>query len=68
MNECEVREDASHHETMNRKDARHFKTLELEHQRITSTGETNRDYIEALMSIGDGLGSISQSFQLIVVT
>ena len=63
MNEGEAREDARHQETMDREDARHVKTLELENRRITSTEATSRGYIEALKSIGDGLRSISQSFQ-----
>jgi hypothetical protein len=63
MNEGETREDAQHHDTMDREDERHVKTLELENRRITSTKKTSCGYIEALKSIGDGLRSISQSFQ-----
>ena len=48
---------------MNGKNARQFKTLELEHQRITSTKKIIRHYIEALMSIGYRYHLISQSFQ-----
>ena len=63
MNDGEAQEDARYHETMDREDAHHVKTLELEHRWITSTEETSRSYIEALKSIGDGLRLISQSVQ-----
>jgi hypothetical protein len=63
MNEGEVREDARQQETIDREDAQHVKTLELENRRITFTEETSRGYMKALKSIGDGLRSISQSFQ-----
>ena len=63
MNEGEARDDAWYHVIMNGKNARQFKTLELEHQRITSTKKIIRHYIEALMSIGYRYHLISQSFQ-----
>ena len=62
MKDGEAREDARHHETMDRENTHHIKALELEHRRITSSEETSRGYIKTLKSIGDGLRSISQSF------
>jgi len=44
---------------MDRGDARHLKTLERAHRQIITTEETSFDYIDALMSIGDGLRLIS---------
>ena len=63
MNENETREDARHHEIMDHKDARYLKILEFEYWPITSTEKTNRGYIETLMSIDDGLRSISLYFE-----
>jgi hypothetical protein len=63
MNESEARDDTRYHKTIDCEDARHLKTLEFKHRRIASTEETSCDYIKTLMSIGDGLRSISRSFQ-----
>ena len=59
MNEGEAREDVPHYGTIDREDARHLKKLELEHRRIAFTKETSHGYIKGLISIGDGLRSIS---------
>lgn len=62
MNEHEIRYDARHHEIMDREDAQHLKTLEVEHRRVASAEEISCDNIEPLISIGDGFRSINHFF------